>query len=88
MGDVGASKIAAKGNVYHLNKLEDFDGNYTAATGGMTIAGGGSAIAMQNQNGVVRQIASTAQLVVRARERFSSRSPRGLRSLKMAKREG
>ena len=61
VADVGATKIEASGNVYHLNKLADFDGNYTAATAGMTIAGGGSATAMQNQNGVVVQIVSTTQ---------------------------
>jgi len=61
VADVGATKIEAKGSVYHLSKLEDFDGNYTAATAGMTIAGGGSATAMQNQNGVVIQIVSTTQ---------------------------
>jgi hypothetical protein len=61
IADVGASKIEASGSVYHLNKLADFDGNYTAATAGMTIAGGGSATAMQNQNGVVINIVSTTQ---------------------------
>jgi hypothetical protein len=61
VADVGVSKIEAKGSVYHLKKLEDFDGNYTAATAGVTIAGGGSATAMQNQNGVVVQIVSTTQ---------------------------
>ena len=61
VADVGATKIEASGNVYHLNKLSDFDGNYTAATAGMTIAGGGSATAMQNQNGVVIQTVATTQ---------------------------
>jgi len=61
VANVGATKIEAKGNVFHLSKLADFDGNYTAATAGMTIAGGGSATAMQNQNGVVIQIVSTTQ---------------------------
>ena len=61
VADVGASKIEASGSVYHLKKLADFDGNYTAATAGITIAGGGSATAMQNQNGVVINIVSTTQ---------------------------
>jgi hypothetical protein len=61
IADVGASKIEASGKVYHLGKLADFDGNYTAATAGITIAGGGSATAMQNQNGVVINILSTTQ---------------------------
>ena len=58
---MGASKIEASGKVYHLNTLADFDGNYTAATAGITIAGGGSATAMRNQNGVVINILSTTQ---------------------------
>src|SRR5260370_40235159 len=49
---VGISKVTASGEVYNLKKLHDFDGNYTAAGAGMTLAGGGSAIAMKNQNGV------------------------------------
>jgi hypothetical protein len=49
---VGISKVTASGKVYNLKKLHDFDGNYTAAGAGMTLAGGGSAIAMKNQNGV------------------------------------
>jgi len=61
IADVGASKIEASGKVYHLNKLADFDGNYTAATAGITIAGGGSATAMRNQNGVVINVLSTTQ---------------------------
>jgi hypothetical protein len=49
---VGITKVTASGKVYNLKKLHDFDGNYTAAGAGMTLAGGGSAIAMKNQNGV------------------------------------
>jgi hypothetical protein len=44
--------VTASGKVYNLKKLQDFDGNYTAAGAGMTLAGGGSAVAMKNQNGV------------------------------------
>src|SRR5215467_4612298 len=56
VGDVGASKVEAAGSVYNLTKLSDFDGNYTAVGAGMTIAGGGSGVAMRNQNGVVVQL--------------------------------
>ena len=61
VGDVGATKMEASGKVFHLKKLADFDGNYTAASAGVTVAGGGSATAMQNQNGVVVHIISTTQ---------------------------
>ncbi len=59
VADVGASSVQTSGNVYHLTKVEDFPGNYTAITAGVTIAGGGSGTAMRNQNGVVMQVSST-----------------------------
>ena len=61
VGDVGVTKAEASGSVYHLNKLSDFDGNYTAAKAGVTVAGGASASAMKNQNGVVINMVSTTQ---------------------------
>ena len=61
VGDVGVSRIEASGKVYNLKKLADFDGNYTAATAGATIAGGASVTAMKNQNGVSVHLVSTSQ---------------------------
>jgi hypothetical protein len=61
VGDVGITKAEAAGDVYHLNKLADFDGNYTAAAAGATVAGGASASAMKNQNGVVINLVATTQ---------------------------
>ena len=61
VGDVGASQVEASGNVYHLAKLSDFDGNYTAAGTGATVAGGASASIMKNQNGVEVRLVSTTQ---------------------------
>ena len=52
LGKVGISGVTASGEVHNLKKLQDFDGNYTAAGAGITLAGGGSAVAMKNQNGV------------------------------------
>jgi hypothetical protein len=49
------------GSVYRLKKLEDFNGNYTAAGGDLTIGGGEAGTAMQNQNGVVIRIRATTQ---------------------------
>jgi hypothetical protein len=60
VGDVGASDIQASGNVYHLAKLADFDGNYTAAAAGATVAGGASASIMK-QNGVEIRLVSTTE---------------------------
>ena len=57
--DVGASSYSASGSVYHLNKLSDFDGNYVAFSAGATLAGGGDAVYLRNQNGVVIKLAAT-----------------------------
>lgn len=59
--NVGASSVEASGNVYHLTKVEDFPGNYTAIAAGATIAGGGTGAAMENQHGVVIQATSRNQ---------------------------
>jgi len=59
VGDVGISHIDAKGDVYDLTRVEDFDGNYAAAGIGATLAGGGTAMAMQNVHGVIMQVYST-----------------------------
>src|SRR5262245_48450521 len=53
VGDVGISKASASGEVYHLKKLGDFAGTYTAASAGANVGGGASATAMQTQNGVL-----------------------------------
>lgn len=61
VGDVGAAKVSASGSVYHLHKLEDFPGTFTAAAAGATVGGGGGVAAMQNQNGVVIKAKATTQ---------------------------
>ena len=45
--------------MYNLKKLEDFEGNYTAASAEGTVAGGAGALTMKNQNGVVIDLVST-----------------------------
>ena len=57
--DVGAANITATGTVMHLTKLADFAGNYVAWGAGITIAGGGSAVYMKNEHGVVIKLLST-----------------------------
>ena len=59
--DVGASHITASGVVYNLKNLSDFSGNYTALSAGATVAGGGSAVVLRNENGVVIKLLSTAE---------------------------
>lgn len=61
VGDVGATSVSAKGSVYHLTKLEDFDGTFTAVGAGATVGGGGGVSTMRNQNGVVIDAVSTTQ---------------------------
>ena len=52
--DVGAAHIEGDGEVYHLTKVEDFAGNYSAFDAGLTLAvAGGSRAALKNENGVV-----------------------------------
>jgi hypothetical protein len=57
--DLGVSKVSARGKVYHLDKLEDFSGNYAAAQAGAAVGGGMSVVALKNQNGVVMELTST-----------------------------
>ena len=59
--DVGASRMTGSGRVTGLRKLSDFNGNYVAATAGVTVAGGGSVTALRNQNGVTIEGISTSQ---------------------------
>jgi len=61
VGDVGVTKLEASGSVYGLKSLKDFDGNYTAVAAGATVAGGGGAVTMRNQNGVKVNLVSTTQ---------------------------
>ncbi len=61
VGDVGVKRVNASGSVYHLHKLEDFAGTYTAGSAGATVGGGGGVAAMQNQNGVVIKAKATSQ---------------------------
>jgi hypothetical protein len=59
--DVGITKVTAFGKVYGLKKLEDFNGNYTAATAEGTLGGGAGATTMKNQNGVVIDLFTTTK---------------------------
>ena len=61
VGSVGVSSVTARGSVYKLKKVEDFNGNYTAVKAGATVGGGGSVATMQNQNGVKINLHSTSR---------------------------
>jgi hypothetical protein len=56
VGEVGATKVDAVGEVYYLKKLADFNGTYTAVAAEGTAGGGMGVARMKNQNGVVLQV--------------------------------
>jgi len=57
--DVGAANFSASGQVYNLKRLADFSGNYVAAGAGITIAGGGTALYLKNEHGVIVKLVAT-----------------------------
>ncbi|MCK9197592.1 MAG: hypothetical protein M0P16_11505 [Syntrophales bacterium] len=59
--DVGISRADAKGNVFKLKNLKDFNGTYTSVSAEATVAGGAGGITMKNQNGVVIKLVATTQ---------------------------
>jgi hypothetical protein len=59
--DVGGTKIRASGVVMHLDNLANFGGTYVAWGAGITLAGGGSAVYLKNEHGVVIKLLSSAQ---------------------------
>jgi hypothetical protein len=60
-GDIGATSTEISGEVLNLKNLDDFNGNYTSLNAGVTLAGGGGAATMRNQNGVVMNVLATTQ---------------------------
>jgi hypothetical protein len=62
LGKVGITGASAYGEVYHLKKLQDFNGHYHAGGAGrrgVTLASGQSATAMTNQAGVTVLLSAT-----------------------------
>jgi len=60
-GELGGATINARGEVYHLKKLEDFNGTYTSVGAGATAAGGYDVEVMRNANGVEIKVISTTR---------------------------
>jgi hypothetical protein len=52
IGEVGLTNAKAKGSVYNLKKLEDFNGVYATGGAGATAGKGAGASALTNANGV------------------------------------
>ena len=52
IGEVGLTDVKAKGNIYNLKSLDDFNGVYAAGGAGATAGKGKGAAALTNANGV------------------------------------
>jgi hypothetical protein len=61
LGDLGASKLNALGNVRHLDDISDFAGTYVAVGAGIAAGPGVSAVTMRNEHGVVISLRSELQ---------------------------
>jgi hypothetical protein len=61
VADVGIDRIDGAGDVYNLQRVEDFSGNYVAASAGATVGGGGGLAMLENKKGVRIYVRSTTQ---------------------------
>lgn len=61
VADLGISSISSSGEVFNLNRLSDFTGNYVAGEAGIAIGGGLTDVIMKNENGVVIRLHGTQQ---------------------------
>lgn len=59
--DIGVSSISGWGDVYNLQRLQDFNGTYASVSAEATLGGGGEIAYLRNQNGVVIKVTSTSQ---------------------------
>lgn len=57
--DIGASRYSASGSVYNLKSPEDLAGTYASLEAGATVGGGGSAMALKNDKGVIIHLGAT-----------------------------
>jgi hypothetical protein len=53
VGEIGANNYNVSGEVYHLTKVSDIAGTYTAANAGATVVAGAGVLEMKNGAGVV-----------------------------------
>jgi hypothetical protein len=59
--DVGISHFDGIGEVYNLQRVQDFPGTYVSTGAGATVAGGGDVALLENQKGVRILFHSTTQ---------------------------
>ena len=60
IGAIGADKFSAEGEVYHLHRLSDINGTYSALNANATAGAGAGEIDMQNEHGVEIRAHSTS----------------------------
>jgi hypothetical protein len=60
IGAIGADKFSAEGEVYHLRRLSDINGTYSALNANATAGAGAGEIDMQNEHGVEIRAHSTS----------------------------
>lgn len=59
LGGSGAQKVKGTGQVYNLNSLADFEGNYSMASSGLTLLAGKKHAKLTNKAGVIIYIEAT-----------------------------
>lgn len=60
-GEVGGTKLSAKGTVYNLKQIGDIEGTFRSGAAGGTLVGGGTRASMKNEKGVAIKIETTAK---------------------------
>ena len=61
IGGIGASKVQATGQVYHLRQVADFAGTYVAVGADAAVVQGAGLLTMRNQHGIVVNLQSIQQ---------------------------
>jgi hypothetical protein len=61
VGGLGATQVTAKGDVYFLERLEDFEGAYSAVTIGAALGGGAGGSQYENNKGVFVSVKSKTE---------------------------
>lgn len=61
VGGVGVTKVTATGDVYFLERVEDFAGAYSAATIGAALVAGGGGSQYENNKGVYVRVRSKSE---------------------------
>ncbi len=58
---LGISRVSVTGEVYDMTELSQFPGTYRKFTAGVALGGGGAALHLKNENGVVLKLSGTTK---------------------------